>query len=86
MRLELLTPEGKIFSGEVYGVQMPGVTGSFEVLQNHAPMIAALQQGKLKVLQDKLHGGTETYYSIQGGFAEVLDNKVTVLAEGATQA
>ncbi|MCH5683921.1 F0F1 ATP synthase subunit epsilon [Niabella sp. W65] len=42
MKLDILTPEGSIFSGEAYGVQMPGVTGSFEVLNRHAPMIAAL--------------------------------------------
>ena len=86
MQIDLLTPEGKIFSGDVYGVQMPGVTGSFEVLEKHAPMIAALQAGKLKILKEKLNGGPESYYNIQGGFVEVLDNKVTVLVEGAKEA
>ncbi len=86
MLLDLLTPDGKIFSGNVYGVQMPGVTGSFEVLEKHAPMIAALQEGKLKILKEKLSGGPESFYNIQGGFVEVLDNKVTVLVEGAIEA
>lgn len=85
MTLDILTPEGKIFSGDVYGVQMPGVTGSFEVLEKNAPMIAALQEGKLKVLKDKLNGQTG-FYNIQAGFVEVLDNKVTVLVEGAKEA
>ncbi len=82
MKLDILTPEGSIYSGEAYGVQMPGVTGSFEVLDKHAPLIAALSSGKLKVLQGGLNG-TSGFYEIQGGFAEVLDNNVTVLVEGA---
>lgn len=83
MTLEILTPEKKLFSGEVYGVQMPGVTGSFEVLDKHAPMVSALKAGRLKVLRDKQHHTNS--YDIQGGFVEVLNNKVTVLVEGATE-
>lgn len=82
MKLNILTPDGSIYSGEAYGVQMPGVTGSFEVLDKHAPLIAALAEGKLKVLQNSL-GGPASFYDIQGGFVEVLNNKVTVLVEGA---
>jgi F-type H+-transporting ATPase subunit epsilon len=80
MNLEILTPERKIFSDEVYGVQMPGISGSFEVLDKHAPMVSALKPGRLKILKDKTH--TESF-DIQGGFTEVLNNKVTVLVEGA---
>ena len=82
MQLEILTPEKKIYSGDVYGVQMPGISGSFEVLEKHAPMIAALQQGRLKILKDSLNV-EDVFYQIQGGFAEVLNNKTTVLIEGA---
>jgi len=82
MTLDILTPEGKVFSDTVYGVQMPGVTGSFEVLDKHAPLIAALSTGVLKILKDKQ---TESSYQIQEGFAEVLNNKVTVLVEGAKE-
>ncbi len=80
MQLEILTPEHKVFSGDVYGVQLPGVEGSFEILQNHAPMVAALGEGKMKILKDK--SNTETY-NINGGFVETLNNKTTVLLEGA---
>ncbi len=80
MQLEILTPEHKVFSGDVYGVQLPGVKGSFEILQNHAPMVAALGVGKMKILKDK--SNTETY-QINGGFVETLNNKTTVLLEGA---
>ena len=81
MILEILTPEKKLFSGEVYGVQMPGISGSFEVLDRHAPLVSALKAGKLKVLKDKVKDVEN--YTIQGGFVEVLNNKVTVLVESA---
>ncbi len=82
MTLEILTPERKIFSGDVYGVQLPGIAGLFEVLDKHAPMVSALKNGKLKILNDK---NTTTSYSIQSGFVEVLNNKTTVLVEGAEE-
>lgn len=80
MQLDILTPEQKIYSGEVYGVQLPGVEGSFEILENHAAMVAALGEGKMKILKDRTN--TELY-TIKGGFVEVLNNKATVLLEGA---
>ena len=81
MNLEILTPEKKLYSGEVYGVQMPGITGSFEVLEKHAPLISALKPGRLKILKDKQNHLAN--FDIQAGFVEVLNNKVTVLVEGA---
>ena len=81
MNLEILTPEKKLYSGEVYGVQMPGISGSFEVLEQHAPLVSALKAGRLKVLKDKQNHFA--HFDIQGGFVEVLNNKVTVLVEGA---
>ena len=82
MVLEILTPDKKIFSGDVYGVQLPGVTGSFEVLEKHAPLVSALKAGRLKVLKDK--NNHLAFYNIQSGFVEVINNKVTVLVEGAS--
>jgi len=82
MTLEILTPEKKLFSGEVYGVQMPGISGSFEVLDKHAPLVSALKAGRVKVLRDKQNHTSS--FDIKGGFVEVLNNKVTVLVEGAT--
>ena len=81
MTLEILTPEQKIFSGDVYGVQLPGISGLFEVLDKHAPLVSALKAGRVKVLKDKQNHFA--YFDIQGGFVEVLNNKVTVLVEGA---
>lgn len=82
MNLEILTPEKKIFSGDVYGVQLPGISGVFEVLEKHAPIVSALKEGRLKILKDK---NTSTQYSIQSGFVEVMNNKTTVLVEGAME-
>ena len=82
MILEILTPERKIFSGDVYGVQLPGIDGLFEVLEKHAPLVSALKAGKLKVLKDK---NANTHYTIQSGFVEVLNNRATVLVEGAKE-
>ncbi|TAH09068.1 MAG: ATP synthase F1 subunit epsilon [Sphingobacteriia bacterium] len=80
MILEILTPEKKLYSGDVYGVQLPGISGLFEVLNKHAPMVSALSKGNLKILKDK----KETVsYTIQSGFVEILNNKATVLVEGA---
>jgi F-type H+-transporting ATPase subunit epsilon len=80
MNLEILTPERKLFSDEVFGVQLPGVSGSFEVLDKHAPLISALTSGRIKVLTDKSHS---SFFEIRSGFVEVINNRVTVLVEGA---
>ncbi|MFY8090725.1 MAG: ATP synthase F1 subunit epsilon [Chitinophagaceae bacterium] len=83
MTLDILTPEKKIYSGDVYGVQLPGVSGLFEVLDKHAPLVSALKKGTVKILTNK----TQTQsYNIQSGFVEVLNNKATVLVEGALEA
>jgi F-type H+-transporting ATPase subunit epsilon len=82
MKLEILTPERKIFSGDVYGVQLPGINGLFEVLDKHAPLVSALKSGSLKILKDK---NSTASYQIQGGFVEVLNNQTTVLVEGAVE-
>lgn len=78
MTLEILTPDKKVFSGEATSVTVPGTQGSFTVLNNHAPIISALEAGEVKV---KGGGGMETY-RISGGVIEVLKNKVVLLAEG----
>lgn len=80
MHLEILTPEQKLFTGNVYGVQLPGINGLFEVLDKHAALVSALSKGKLKVLTDKNNSQS---FEIDGGFVEVLNNKTSVLIEGA---
>lgn len=82
MNLEILTPEKKIFSGEVFGVQLPGINGVFEVLDKHAPIVSGLKAGRLKIIKDK---NSVSQFNIRGGFVEVIHNKATVLVEGAKE-
>lgn len=78
MHLEILTPEKKIFEGEVSIATLPGADGSFQVLDNHAPLISLLKEGVIEY-KDKTARHT---VRITGGVVEVLSNKVMVLADG----
>ena len=78
MKLEITSPDKQIFSGEADLVQLPGSDGLFEILNNHAPMIAALGAGRAKV--QNLDGKLQ-YFDIKGGVCEVRDNIIMVLAE-----
>lgn len=82
-RLEIVTPERVVFQGEAASLTAPGVMGSFQVLYNHAPLIAAIGIGELKV---KNREGADSYLATGGGFVEVNDNRVVVLAESAEPA
>ena len=84
MQIEILTPEKKIYTGDVYGIQLPGVSGSFEILDKHAPLVSALKKGVIKISLDSK--GKTTSYNISSGFIEVLNNKATVLLETASSA
>ncbi|MFC5284034.1 ATP synthase F1 subunit epsilon [Pedobacter alpinus] len=81
MNLEILTPDKKVFEGEVTSVTVPGSQGSFEILNNHAPIISTLENGKVVV---RSAGKEEKFYTV-GGVVEVIDNKVIVLAESVSQ-
>ena len=78
MQLEIITPEKKIYTGDIKLVQVPGSKGSFEILNNHAPIISTLENGKIKIidLQDR-----KIYFDIKGGVIEVNQNKIIILAE-----
>ncbi len=78
MNLEILTPEKKIFEGEVSSVIFPGADGSFQVLNNHAPLVSLLQEG---LVQYRVNDKTEQV-AITGGVVEVLKNEVILLADG----
>ena len=78
MKLDILTPEKNLYSGEASLVQLPGVDGSFEILNHHAPIISALKVGVVKF---KTAQG-EKKIKISGGFVECLNNKVIICAEG----
>ncbi len=78
MHLEILTPEKKVFEGDVSIVTFPGANGSFQVMDNHAPLISLLQEGT--VVYKGKEGAKKV--NIIGGVVEVLKNKVIVLATG----
>ena len=78
MHLEILTPEKKIFEGDVTIVTFPGALGSFQVMDNHAPLISLLNKG---IVEYRGIEGSKSV-SITGGVVEVLKNKVIVLATG----
>jgi len=84
MLLEILTPEKRVYSGEVQGVQLPGIQGLFEVLDKHAAMVSALGKGNIKVLHSAKNDAPK-YFSINSGFVEILNNKTTVLVEGVKE-
>jgi F-type H+-transporting ATPase subunit epsilon len=77
MQLEIITPEKKVFDGQVTSATFPGSNGSFQVLQNHAPIISSLAKGDLVINTGK----EEKIIVVDGGVVEVLHNSITVLAE-----
>ena len=80
MYLEIITPEKKLFSGETELVKLPGTSGSFEVLLNHAPIISTLTEGKIKV---KESNGNVSYFDIKSGVVEAQNNNIIVLVDVA---
>ena len=76
LNLEIRSPEKKVFEGDVDAVQLPGIDGSFQILNQHAPLISALKKGKITIHQNK---NDKSFFEIEGGFVEVLNNKVSVL-------
>ena len=81
MYLEIVTPDQKVFEGEVISVTFPGTDGSFQVLNNHAPLLSTLKKGMI-VYKDKKN---EYDVMVDGGVVEVLNNKVVVLAEAIVE-
>ncbi|MEJ6734717.1 MAG: ATP synthase F1 subunit epsilon [Flavobacteriales bacterium] len=78
MLLEIITPEEKIFEGEVSSVQFPGSDGKFEVLNSHAPIISSLVKGDIRVIDTD---NNSSNYPINGGVIEMQNNKIIVLAD-----
>jgi F-type H+-transporting ATPase subunit epsilon len=82
LHLEIVTSEKTIFSGEVDQVTVPGGGGVMGVLANHAPVLSTLKPGELRI---KI-GNTVEEYAIGGGFIDINNNKVTILADSAERA
>jgi F-type H+-transporting ATPase subunit epsilon len=79
-KLEIVTPRKIVFSGDVLSFSAPGVVGAFQVLYNHAPLLAEIGVGEVKLKDAQ---GAERRYATSGGFVDVLHNRATVLAETA---
>ena len=78
MKIEIITPDKKIFEGEIKSVRVPGRKGSFQVLKDHAPIISTLEKGPVIMVD---HDSKETRYEISGGVIEVKTNKIILLVD-----
>ena len=91
MHLEIVSPEAKLFSGEVESLTVPGASGSFQVLNNHAPIVSTLIKGQVRIQGNlKLdetnqtlftQEGANKFFDIQSGALEMRDNKVILLTD-----
>ncbi|SOD04188.1 F-type H+-transporting ATPase subunit epsilon [bacterium JGI 053] len=82
LRVSVITPEATIYEGEADEVVAPAYDGSLGILRGHAPLMALLGTGTLRI--DR--GGSSKSFAVSGGFLQVVDNTVTVLSESATAA
>lgn len=82
LHFSLVSPERELFSGQVDQVDAPGAEGDFGVLANHAPFMTTLREGLIKVYNN----GQVTAFDVQGGFADVTPDGLTILAERAVEA
>ena len=81
--VEIVSPDRTAYRGEARSFRAPGVEGAFEILRGHAPMLAATQVGPVVVTTT---GGERVTFATSGGFVEVLDDRVIMLAESAEPA
>ena len=80
MQVDLITPDKMAFSGEASSVLLPGLDGYFEILENHAPLVGALKAGTVRIRS----GQENKEFGISSGVAEILGNKVSILADSLT--
>lgn len=80
MKIEIITPESKIYEGDIKSVRVPGKKGSFQVLKDHAPIISTLDPGMVVMVDQS---DKEILFEITGGVIEVKSNKIVLLAESA---
>ncbi len=82
MKIEIITPDKSIYSGEIRSVRVPGRKGSFQVLKDHAPIISTLEAGIVIIVDEQ---GNEVKFDITGGVIEVKKNRVILLADSVIQ-
>jgi F-type H+-transporting ATPase subunit epsilon len=78
MKIEIITPDKKVFEGDIKSVRVPGKKGSFQVLKDHAPIVSTLEKGPVIIVDLE---GNETIFQISGGVIEVKANKIILLAD-----
>ena len=78
MKIEIITPDKKIYDGEIKSVRVPGKKGSFQVLKDHAPIISTMDSGPVRMIDQE---NNEIIYNISGGVIEVKANKIILLAD-----
>ena len=78
MKIEIITPDKKVFDGDIKSVRVPGKKGSFQVLKDHAPIISTLENGSVIVVDQE---DNEKIFNISGGVIEVKANKIILLAD-----
>lgn len=78
MKIEIITPDRKVYEGDIKSIRVPGKKGSFQVLKDHAPIISTLDKGLVIMVDQE---DAETRYEIDGGVIEVKANKIILLAE-----
>lgn len=83
MKIEIITPDRNIYSGEIRSVRVPGRKGSFQVLKDHAPIISTLDAGPVVIADEQ---GAEVHFEITGGVIEVRRNRIILLADSVTGA
>jgi F-type H+-transporting ATPase subunit epsilon len=81
VKIEIITPDKKVFEGDIKSVRVPGKKGSFQVLKDHAPIISTLEKG-LVIIVDQ--AGVEKRIEIGGGVIEVKMNKIILLADSVS--
>jgi F-type H+-transporting ATPase subunit epsilon len=78
MKIEIITPEARIFEGDIKSIKVPGKAGSFQVLKDHAPIISTLDNGPVTIINQN---GESIVYDVKGGVIEVKQNRIILLAE-----
>jgi F-type H+-transporting ATPase subunit epsilon len=78
MKIEIITPDRKVYEGEIKSVRVPGKKGSFQVLKDHAPIISTLEKGSVIIIDQD---NREAIFEIDGGVIEVKTNRIILLAE-----
>lgn len=82
MKIEIITPDRKIYEGDIKSVRVPGAKGSFQVLKDHAPIVSTLNQGTVIIIDQT---GNEVRFQIAGGVIEVKMNRIILLAESVPE-